>query len=64
MNCTYCHEDRDGFVTPVEKNGHAVIWNYRGNTWMLCLKAKGWKSDVQIYFCPMCGRKLSEPKEE
>ena len=63
MNCTYCHEDRDGFVTPVEKNGHAVIWNY-GNKWMLCLKAKGWETKVPINFCPMCGRRLREPPKE
>ena len=23
--CEYCNEDADGFVTPLEKNGHAFV---------------------------------------
>ena len=64
MNCTYCHEDRDGFVTPVEKNCHAFIRNYGGDKWMLFLKAKGWRAEAPINFCPMCGRKLRGSKDE
>lgn len=63
MSCKYCNQDRDGFVTPIEKNGHAVIWNYYDNKWVLYLKAKGWNTKVPINFCPMCGRKLKELKE-
>lgn len=51
--CDYCHEDSDGFVKPIEKNSHAVI--YGG---VLHLKAKGWSGKAQIKYCPMCGRML------
>lgn len=55
--CDYCHEDSDGYVKPIEKNGHAFVWfNYLG--WHLSLKAKGWHGVAPINFCPMCGRKL------
>lgn len=63
MSCKYCHEDRDGFVMPIEKNGHAFIFFGTGG-YSLAMKACGWHKDILINFCPMCGRKLREPKEE
>lgn len=51
--CYYCHEDSDGFVYALEKNGHAVI---HGNKLMLA--AKGWRGEVDIKYCPMRGRRL------
>ena len=51
--CEYCHEDSDGYVLSVEKNGHAYIQNGK-----LALRANGWWGECAINFCPMCGRKL------
>lgn len=62
MSCKYCIEDRDGFVVPIEKNGHAFIFFGTGG-YSLALKACGWHKDVPINFCPMCGRKLRDIRE-
>ena len=56
-NCPYCHEDSDGFVFPIEKNGHACVW-HDVDGWVISLKAKGWSGSCRIKFCPMCGREL------
>ena len=55
--CEYCNEDVDGFVTPLEKNGHAFI-RFGMNGWELSLRAKGWHGSAKIRYCPMCGRDL------
>ena len=55
--CEYCNEDADGFVTPVEKNGHAFV-RFGINGWELSLKANGWHGSAKIRYCPMCGRDL------
>lgn len=55
--CEYCNEDVDGFVTPMEKNGHAFI-RFGMNGWELSLRAKGWHGSAKIRYCPMCGRDL------
>lgn len=52
-NCDYCHEDSDGYVRPIEKNAHAVL--FMG---VLRIKGYGHKWDVKINYCPMCGREL------
>lgn len=52
-DCDYCHEDSDGYVKPIEKNCHAVIFGS-----VLYLKAEGWRGEVEIKYCPMCGRRL------
>lgn len=52
-NCVFCHEDSDGYVYALEKNGHAYI---HGNK--LMLSAKGWSAAVDIKYCPICGRGL------
>lgn len=57
QTCEYCHEDSDGYVRPIEKNGHAFVRNGM-NGWTLSLKANGWHGEASIKFCPMCGRKL------
>ena len=54
-NCTYCHEDFDGYVYPIEKNCHAWISRER-----LIMSAKGWKKEIKINYCPMCGRRLGD----
>lgn len=55
--CEYCNEDVDGFVTPLEKNGHAFV-RFGMNGWELSLKANGWHGSAKIRYCPMCGRDL------
>ena len=57
--CEYCHEDSDGYVLSVEKNGHAYIQNGK-----LVLRANGWWGECGIDYCPMCGRKLRGDKHE
>lgn len=60
-NCDYCHEDVDGYVKPIEKNGHTFV-RFGMNGWELELKAKGWHGEIKIQYCPMCGRKLKNDK--
>ena len=55
--CEYCNKDADGFVTPLEKNGHAFV-RFGINGWELSLKANGWHGSAKIRYCPMCGRDL------
>ena len=55
--CEYCDEDADGFVTPLEKNGHALV-RFGMDGWELSLKANGWRGSAKIRYCPMCGRDL------
>ena len=63
MLCPFCHEDIDGYVTPLEKNGHAYIRNDGFDGWHIEIKANGWRGLVpMIRFCPMCGRKLKNDK--
>ena len=57
--CEYCHEDSDGYVLSVEKNGNAYIQNGK-----LALRANGWRGECGIEYCPMCGRKLRGDKHE
>ena len=56
-SCPYCHEDSDGYVTPLEKNCHAFI-RFGMNGWCLNLQANKWHGEVKINYCPMCGRKF------
>ena len=58
-SCIYCHEDSDGYVTPIEKNCHAFI-RFGMNGCELSLKAKGWHGSAKIKYCPMCGRRLTD----
>lgn len=55
--CDYCNEDSDGYVKPIEKNGHAFI-RFGMNGWEISLKANGWHGSAKIRYCPMCGRDL------
>lgn len=57
LACEYCHEDSDGYVMPIEKNGHAFIC-FSMNGWELSLRAKGWHGSAKIKYCPICGRDL------
>ena len=55
--CPYCTTDSDGYVLPLEKNGHAFI-RFGMNGWEINLSARGWHGSVKIRYCPMCGRDL------
>lgn len=55
--CDYCNEDSDGYVKPLEKNGHAFV-RFGMDGWELSLKANGWHGSAKIRYCPMCGRDL------
>ena len=57
VDCIYCHEDSDGYVKPIEKNGHAFI-RFGMSGWEISLGAKGWNGSAKIMYCPMCGRRL------
>ena len=56
-DCEYCHEDIEGYVKPIEKNGHAFVC-FGMDGWELNLQAKGWHGSAKIMYCPMCGRRL------
>ena len=55
--CEYCHEDRDGYVMPLDKNAHA----YYKFPDKLVLKFGREMRECKINFCPMCGRNLRKP---
>lgn len=58
--CDYCKEDREGYRQML---GAFVLQNpFHKNEWYI---STGHCKMRRIYFCPMCGRQLSEqPKEE
>lgn len=56
--CQFCHEDSDGYVKPLEKNGHASV-HFGMFGWSIDLRANGWHGSIKIKFCPMCGRELN-----
>lgn len=54
--CDYCREDFDGYV---RMNGAFLIRNsYHREGWTI---SAGNVKPRQIYYCPMCGRKLPQP---
>lgn len=55
--CEYCNTDSDGYVKPIEKNGHAFV-RFGMNGWVISLRANGWHGECKIRYCPMCGRDL------
>ena len=55
--CEYCNPDSNGYIKPIEKNGHAFVRFGMGG-WKLCLNANGWLGNAKIRYCPMCGRDL------
>ena len=57
-SCDYCHEDSDGYVTPLEKNCHAFVRRSPIDGWVLSVKYGAWRKDISIRFCPICGREL------
>lgn len=58
--CEYCNVDRDGYRKMI--GAFSITNPFHGNVWNI--ETCHYKPR-QIYFCPMCGRMLSElPKEE
>ena len=54
--CEYCKEDNEGFRRMF---GAFSLENpFHGKTWKICA---GKCKPMEIYFCPMCGRKLPQP---
>lgn len=54
--CEYCSEDSDGYRKMI---GAFSIKNpFHGNEWFI---DTGHCKPRQIFFCPMCGRKLPQP---
>ena len=58
--CDYCSTDADGWVKPIEKNGHAYIYRGMFGRWELNIKLRGDRRECAINYCPMCGRRLPE----
>lgn len=55
--CRYCNEDFDGWYQPLDKNGHLCVFDtphkkYIDVSWY------GHKMQIDINYCPMCGREL------
>lgn len=54
--CEYCKEDNEGFRRMF---GAFSLENpFHGKTWKICA---GKCKPMEIYFCPMCGRRLQHP---
>lgn len=54
--CGYCHEDRDGYVIPLEKNCHAYFMFPD----RIALRFSKERREFKIKYCPICGRKLMD----
>ena len=59
-DCEYCNEDGDGYRKII--GAFSITNPFHGNVWNI--EARNCKPR-QIYFCPMCGRRLTKlPKGE
>lgn len=56
--CEYCNEDRDGYRKMI--GAFSITNPFHGNVWNL--ETRHCKPR-QIYFCPMCGRRLQQPQK-
>ena len=54
--CEYCKEDSDGFRRMF--GAFSLVNPFHGKTWQI---HAGKCKPREIYFCPMCGRKLPQP---
>ena len=54
--CEYCKEDREGFIRMF--GAFSITNPFHGNEWFI---NTGHCKPRQIFFCPMCGRKLPQP---
>ena len=54
--CEYCKEDREGFIRMF--GAFSITNPFHGNEWFI---NTGHCKPRQIFFCPMCGRRLPQP---
>ena len=54
--CEYCKEDSEGFRRMF--GAFSLVNPFHGKTWQI---HAGKCKPGEIHYCPMCGRKLSEP---
>ena len=54
--CEYCNEDSEGFIRMF--GAFSITNQFHGNEWFI---NTGHCKPRQIFFCPMCGRKLPQP---
>ena len=51
--CKYCEEDFDGWIKPLDKNGHVAVFD-KVYEKVLEIDWYGHKMKININFCPMC----------
>lgn len=54
--CEYCNEDSDGYRKMI--GAFSITNPFHGNVWNIETRHC---RPRQIYFCPMCGRRLQQP---
>ena len=57
--CEYCKEDGEGYRKML--GAFSITNPFHGNEWFI---NTGHCKPRQIYFCPMCGRRLPQPPKE
>lgn len=57
--CEYCTENSDGYYTPLDKNAHVCIFDTPHKKY-IHINWFGHKMDIDIKFCPICGRDLTK----
>lgn len=55
--CEYCNEDFDGYVKPLDKNGHVAVFD-KPHEKILDIDWYGHKMRLPISYCPMCWQKV------
>lgn len=60
--CEYCTEDFDGYYKPLDKNAHICIFDTPHKKY-IDINWYGHKMQIDINFCPMCGRRLKGGKK-
>jgi len=70
-SCPWCHPDKEGKYTGAQfkkaDESEAMIIFYNGAQATVRLSRKGQTDDIlshDIYYCPMCGRKLRKHKDD
>ena len=59
--CRYCEENFDGYYRTLDKNGHVCIFDEPSKK-ILNIDWYGHNMNININYCPKCGRKLREEK--
>ncbi len=56
IKCDYCQEDVEGYRKTF--GAFSIVNPSHGHIWQI---ATPYRKSREIFFCPMCGRKLAEP---